>query len=141
MKNISILISQSFFLSLASLEKIKQGISCNISFFFTIIDMKVILKEFLGLADLTKTQVLYIHKLLEVFMISKDENLIFVVFQIVAPNLQGLNNSQKLWVFGLITSFGKDCFLKEKNYWVQLTNLRLKRNLIFLDQVSTKKII
>ena len=43
-----------FFLGLAILEEDKQSISHSISFFLIIINLEMVLKEFLGLADLTK---------------------------------------------------------------------------------------
>ena len=77
MKNLSILISKCFFLSLAPLWKAKQNISHSISFSLTIIDSKVVSRELLGPADLIKAQVFYIHKLIEVVIVSKNEDLIF----------------------------------------------------------------
>lgn len=38
------------------------------------------LKELLGPTDLVRTQAFYIHKLTEVIMVSKDEDLIFAAF-------------------------------------------------------------
>lgn len=43
MKNLEILISESVFLVFFSLEKVRQGVSHNISFSLTIIDFKVVL--------------------------------------------------------------------------------------------------
>ena len=54
MKNLGIFISESFFLSLASLREARQSISHSISFFLTLIDLKVVLKKLLGLANLIK---------------------------------------------------------------------------------------
>ena len=65
------------------------------------IDLKVVLRELLGLVDLTKAQVFYIHKLTEIIMISKAKNLVFAVFQVVLPSLKGLNNDQELWIIFL----------------------------------------
>lgn len=72
MKNLSNLISQHFFLSLTSLWEAKQGISHSISFFLIIIDLEVISRELLGLADLTKAQTLYINEPTDVIIVSKD---------------------------------------------------------------------
>ncbi len=54
MKNLGIFISESFFLDLASLKEVKQIISYSISFFQTITNFEMELREFLGLADLTR---------------------------------------------------------------------------------------
>ena len=92
MKNLGILISESFFLGLASLGEMRQGISRSISFFLTIIDSEVVSRELLGPADLTRAQAFCIHESTEVIMVSKDEDLVFAAFQVVAPSLESLNN-------------------------------------------------
>lgn len=80
MKNLGVLIFESFFLGLTFLIEARRNISHNISFFLIIIDIKVELRECLGLADLIKTQTFCINKLIEVIMISKDKELIFIAF-------------------------------------------------------------
>ena len=45
-----------------------------------IINLKVVLKEFLGLANLLKTQNFYIHKATKIFMICKNKYLILAIF-------------------------------------------------------------
>ena len=92
MKNLSILISERFFRSLASLWEAKQSISHSISFFLMIINLKVVLKEFLGPVDLTRAQAFCIHELTEVIIVSEDEDLIFIAFQVVMPSLKNLDN-------------------------------------------------
>ncbi len=77
MENLEILISESFFLGLASLGEVKQGISRSISLSLTIIDLELVLRELLGPADLTRAQVIGIQESTEVIMVSKDKNLIF----------------------------------------------------------------
>ncbi len=81
-----------FFLDRVFLGEARQNISCSISFSLTIIDLKVILREFLGLTDLTKAQTFYIYKLTEIVMVNEDKDLIFAVFQEVTPSLKSLNN-------------------------------------------------
>lgn len=80
MKNLEILISKSLFFGLAFLCEARQSISCSISLFLTVINWKVISREFLGIADLTKTQTFCIHKSTEVVVVIKDKDLIFAVF-------------------------------------------------------------
>ena len=94
MKNLSILIFECFFFSLASFEEAKQSISLSISFFLIIIDLKVVSREFLGPTDLAKAQIFLIHKLTKVVIVSKDEDLVFAAFQVVASSLKSFNNSQ-----------------------------------------------
>lgn len=45
-----------------------------------IINIKVVVKKLLGLADLTKTRVFHIYKSLKVVIVSENKNLIFVTF-------------------------------------------------------------
>ncbi len=82
MKNLEILICESFFLDLAFLKEVRQTISYSISFSLTIIDLEVVLREFLGLVDLIKAQTLYIYELKEVIIVNKDEDLVFATFQL-----------------------------------------------------------
>ena len=48
----------------------------------------MVLKEFLGLANLMKTQTLYIYKLTEIIMVNKNENYLFTAFKIVLPDFK-----------------------------------------------------
>ena len=70
-----------------------------------IIDSKMVLKELLGLADLSGAQTLCIHETREVIVVRKDKNLILATFQKIAPCLEGFNNSQKFIVVGLVLCF------------------------------------
>ncbi len=79
MKNLSILISERFFLGLASLGEARQSIRRSISFSLTIIDLEVVSSELLGPADLTRAQAFRIHESAEVIIVSKDEDLVFAV--------------------------------------------------------------
>lgn len=116
MKDLDILIFGSFFLSLTSLKEVKQDLSSSISLFLIIINLKVILREFLGPADLAKTHVFYIDKSTKVIMVNKDQQLIFAALQIVAPGFKALNISQKLLIMDLVASFDGNHFLEDKGY-------------------------
>ncbi len=116
MENLSILISERFFLALAFLGEARQSISRNISFSLTIIDLEVVLGELLGPADLMRAQAFRIHESTEVIMVSKDEDLVFAIFQVVAPSLKGFNNSQELLIVSLVPSLNRDHLSKEKGY-------------------------
>ncbi len=80
MENLRVLIFESHFLGLAPLKEAKYGISRSISLSLTIINLKVVSREFLGPADLARAQTLCIHELTEVFVVSKDEDLVFAAF-------------------------------------------------------------
>ncbi len=143
MKNLEVLISESFFLGLAPLGEAWQGISRRISFFLMLINLEVVSRELLGSADLTRAQAFRIHKLTEVIMVSKDEDLIFAALQVVAPSLKGFNNNQELLIVSLVLSLNEDYLLREKGYWMLLTNFALKKNWIwvFICYVIGKKLI
>ncbi len=104
----------------------RQDISRSISLSLTIIDSEVVLRELLGPADLKRAQVFHIHELTEVIIVTKDEDLVFPVFQVVAPSFKSFNNSQKLLIVGFILSLSGDHLLREKGYWVLLDNFRLR---------------
>ncbi len=90
----------------------------------------MVLRELLGVADLTRAQAFRIYELTEVIMVSKDENLIFAAFQVVAPSLKDFNNSQEFSIVGFISNLGRYYFLRKKGYWMSLTNFGLRRNWI-----------
>lgn len=58
-----------------------------------IIDLEVVLKEFLYPADLVKTQTICIHELAEMVMVNKNKKQVFIAFQIIRPSLENLNNN------------------------------------------------
>ena len=62
----------------------------------------MVLKELLGPADLSGAQALCIYEMTEVIVVCKNENLMLAIFQVVPPDLESLDNSQKLAVVGLI---------------------------------------
>ncbi len=80
MENLGVFISESLFFGLAFLEEARQSISCSFSLSLTIIDSEVVSRELLGPANLTRAQAFCIHKLTEVIMVSKEEDLIFAAF-------------------------------------------------------------
>lgn len=133
MKYLGILIFESLFFCLVFLRKAREDISC--SFFLTIINLKKVLKKFLGPLDLTSSWTLYIHKLIGVDLINKDENFKFIVFQVVVLSIRGFNNSKEFLIVNLISSLGRDNFLKKKDYWVLFASFELRKKWIFVDYV------
>lgn len=122
-KNLSILISKRLFLGLVFLREAKQGISCNISFSLTIIDFEVVSRKFLCLVDLRKTRTFCIHESAKIIIINENEELVFVVLQVVVPNLKSFNNNQKLLIVGFVTCLGWIHLFQEKKYRVPLAKL------------------
>ena len=93
MKDLAILSLELVFLILASLEIPWQSICSRICLTLVIVNSEMVLREFLGLADLPRAQALHIHKMTEVIVIRKDENLMLAAFQVVTPSFEYLNNS------------------------------------------------
>ena len=143
MKTLSILILEHFFLNLVSLKEVRQRISHSISFFLTIIDLKMVLRELLGPIDLIRAQVFCIHELTELIMISKDKNLVFAAFHVMTSSLKGFNNSQQLLIVSLVLSLSGDHFLRKRSYWMPLTNFRFRKNWIqfFVGYVIRKRLV
>lgn len=56
-------------------------------------------------------------------------------------SFKDFNNSQRLIVVGFVTSFGKDHFLRNKNYSVSWTNFGLGRNAIFVRHMIGRMMI
>ncbi len=141
MKNLRVLISESLFLGLASLGEAKQGFSRNISLSLTIIDSEVVSRELLGQADLMRAQTFCIHESTEVIIVSKDKDLVFAAFQVVALSLKGFNDSQELMIVGFVPSLSGDHLSREKGYWVPLANFRFRRIWIFVSHVTGRMLI
>ncbi len=73
-----------------------------------------------------RAQAFGIDELTEVIMVSKDKDLVFAAFQVVAPSLKGFNNSQELVIVGFVPSLSGDHLLRKKGYWVSLANFELR---------------
>ena len=80
MKDLSVLSLKLFFLIKAPLKKAKQHVCCFIYFTLTIINLKIVMREFLASTDLIRAQTLSIYELFNFIMVSKNENLMFIAF-------------------------------------------------------------
>ena len=78
MKNISIFYLKHFFFHKAFLKKVTQSVYYSISFFLIIINLKKLIKERLGLLNLSKAEIFYICKTSKIIQIDKNKNLIFI---------------------------------------------------------------
>ena len=76
----------------------------------------MVLREFLGPADLFEAQTLSIYETMEVIIVHKDENIMLAAFQVVAPYLKDFDNSQKLTVVGLVLDFRWNHFPQIERY-------------------------
>ena len=80
MENLDVFDAKSLFFFCTLLKVSKQGISSSVSLALMIIDLKVVIKELLGPADLSGAQTLYVHEPAEVVMVGKYKYLILRPF-------------------------------------------------------------
>lgn len=69
-EDLNIFISKRFVLGVTFLGEVRQSISRNIRLSLVIIDSQVVLWEFLGPADLTRTQAFGINESTEIIIVS-----------------------------------------------------------------------
>ena len=79
-QNFDILGVEGLFLFCTLLKVLKQGISSSVSLALIIVDSEVVVKEFLGPADLFGAQTLRLHKLTEVVVVGEYEHLMLRPF-------------------------------------------------------------
>ena len=125
MKNTAIFSSELICFILVFLGKPQQSIFSYICLALTIINAKIVVKELLGLANLSEAQTLCIYRITEVIVVRKDKNLLFATFQIVTLRFKGLDNSQKLAIVSLIPSFYRNHFSWKDRYQVPLAQINL----------------
>ena len=93
MKDSTIFGLEYIFFILVFLKKPWQSIYSYIFLALAIINLKIVLRKLLSLTDLLRAQTLWIHETTKVIVVHKNENLIFVIFQVVAPSFEYFNNS------------------------------------------------
>ena len=74
MQNLDVLHLEGDFLLSTLLRVLRQGIGSSISLALTIIDLKVVTREFLSPVDLSRAQTLCVYELSEVVMAAKHED-------------------------------------------------------------------
>ena len=80
MQDFDVLGAEIFFLFCTLLRVLRQGISSSVSLALTIVDPKVIAREFLGLADLSGAQAFCLYELTEVVVVGEYEQLMLRPF-------------------------------------------------------------
>ena len=80
MQNFDVLCLEGLFRLSTLLKVSRQGIGSSISFALMIIDSKVVIKEFLSPADLSKAQTLSVHESLEIVMVGKYKDFLLRAF-------------------------------------------------------------
>ena len=66
---------KGLFLFCTLLKVLRQGITSFVSLALTIVNLKVVTRKFLGLADLSGAQTLYVHKPVEVVVVGEYKHL------------------------------------------------------------------
>ena len=92
MEDLGVLSSKLFFLIMAPLREAREGVCSTVCLALTIIDLKVVTREFLSPADLSGAQTLRVHEPTEVVIVGKHQDFVLAAFQIVSPGLKSLNN-------------------------------------------------
>ena len=80
MQDLDVFGAEGLFFFCTLLRVLRQGISSFVNFALTIVDLKVIIREFLGPADLFGAQTLYVYKPAEVGVVSKYKHLMLKPF-------------------------------------------------------------
>lgn len=80
MKILGIFSLKICFFILVSLKKAINSVYSFIIFFLIVIDLKVVMKEFLNLKNLKKAQISYIHKFRKIIIVYKDNKFMFKTF-------------------------------------------------------------
>ena len=83
----------TLFLFCTSLRVLRQGISSSISLSLMIVDLEVVTREFLSLANLSGAQTLCVYELVEIVVVGNYKYLMTEILYVVSPGLESLNNS------------------------------------------------
>lgn len=79
-QNLGVFSSQSSFCFGILLKVSRQGISSSISFTLSIIDLEMVSKKVLSPTNLLRAQAFYVHKVVQVVVVRKNEDLILAIF-------------------------------------------------------------
>ena len=110
MMNPSVFGPKLFFFIFVSLKKTRLYIRSAIYLVFTIIHLKMIARKLLGPQNLMRTQAMCVYKVAQVFVISKNKNLVVTTVLIILPYFENINNGQKFTVVSFVLSFSYDYF-------------------------------
>ena len=79
-QDFDVLGAEHLFFFCILLRVLRQGINSPVSLVLTIVDLKVVPREFLGQADLSGAQALYLHELTEVVVVGEYKHLMLRPF-------------------------------------------------------------
>ena len=91
-----------FFLIIAPLREVKEGVCSSFCLALAIIDLKIVTNKFLSSTDLFGAQTLCVYKPMEVDVVDEYKYIMLRPFEVVPSSLEGLNNGQKLTIMSLI---------------------------------------
>ena len=80
MKDLSVFSSKVGFFFIVSLRETRKSVCSSVCFSLTIIDLKMMARKLLSPADLAGSQVLEIHELSKVIVVSGNKDLVFAIF-------------------------------------------------------------
>ena len=89
MQDFDVLSIKGFFFFCTLLRVLRQGISNFVSLALTIVDLEVMVREFLGPTNLSRAQALCFYEPLEVVVVGEYKHLIVRPFLVVHPSLEG----------------------------------------------------
>lgn len=104
-----------FFLAIP-LKVSRKDSSNFISLALLIINLEIISRKFVSQIYLFRVQIFCIYEMVQVVIVHKNENSIFIIFQIMALGLKNFNSCQKFVIMGLILSFYRNHLSKNKNH-------------------------
>ena len=80
MEDFDVLGAKSLFFLSTLLRILRQSIGSFICFALTLINLKVIIRKFLNLADLSRTQTLCIYESTKIVVLDKNKDVMFATF-------------------------------------------------------------
>ena len=80
MQDLDIFDAKSVFFFSTPLKVLWQGIGSSVCLALIVIDLEMVARKFLSLADLLKTQTLCVYELTKIVVVCKTEDLVFVIF-------------------------------------------------------------
>ena len=74
----------------------------------------------MSLLNLTKAQTFCIYELIDIIIVCKHQNFVFVALQVVMLGFKSFNNSQKLTIVSFVPYFSWKYLPQKVCYWVLL---------------------
>ena len=85
----------------------------------------MVLGELLGPTNLFEAQAFHIDKATKIVVIYENKQFVFVAFKIMMSCFEGFDNSHKLAIVSLVSSFCSNHFFQKKYYQMPLAQIGL----------------